>query len=175
MRLEGFVDRIADRFEIAFQAIRFAGLTYAPPMPNELMGKVNPRLFRYRRHQVLLNFLGIVVTREIEAAGYTTHVRINDHSEGQAIGSPQDDVGSLAGDTGKGEDLFHGLRNFTLELIDEFAAGAHYRFGFIAEKTGGADVLLQLTRTRVGKRFSRRVFFVERRCDLVDALIGTLS
>src|SRR5437588_5057756 len=60
-RLDDFVFRVANGFEIAVEAFGFARDTYAAAVPDQLVRKLDPFLAGDRAHQVWLNFLGIFV------------------------------------------------------------------------------------------------------------------
>src|SRR5690349_8515248 len=57
--LNDLIFRIANFLQIAFHAARLARLANAPAMPDQLMRKNDPLIFRNDLHQVLLYFLGI--------------------------------------------------------------------------------------------------------------------
>src|SRR5438270_13334797 len=60
-RLDDFVFRVANGFEIAVEAFGFAGDTYAASVPDQLVRKLNPFFSGDRAHQVWFDFLGIFV------------------------------------------------------------------------------------------------------------------
>src|SRR5579859_3337258 len=76
-RLDGLVLRIADPFQIAFDAAWFSRLANAPSMPDELMRKQNPAVLRNHFHKILLDFLRVGILRQVEPSGYALHMRID--------------------------------------------------------------------------------------------------
>src|SRR5256885_12867058 len=56
-RLDDFVFRVANGFEIAVQAFGFARDTYAAAVPDQLVRKLDPFFAGDRAHQVWLDFL----------------------------------------------------------------------------------------------------------------------
>ena len=75
--LNRLVFRVADLFQIALDAFRFARLANAPSMPNELMRKEDPAVLRNDFHQIGFDFLGVCIFRQIQATRNTLHVRID--------------------------------------------------------------------------------------------------
>src|SRR5579862_1008110 len=74
--LNSFVFRVADLFEVAFQAFRFARLAHFASMPNQLVRKQNPFFLRNHLYQILLHLLRIGIFRQIKSPRYPQHVRI---------------------------------------------------------------------------------------------------
>lgn len=174
MRSKGFIDRVADRLEIAFDATRLACLAALATVPDQLVRKIDPRFLGDGLHQILLDFWWVIVAGEVEAARDAAHVGIDDDAKGKSVAGAQNDVRSFARNAWKRQDVFHGLRDITFEFIDQPAACAHDRFGLIAKKTGGANILLEFARSGVGECFNGRIFLIQRGRDFVDPLVGTL-
>src|SRR6266852_7424835 len=83
--LNGFVLRITDGFEVAVDAAGFAGDAHAAAMPDQLVRELNPFFFGNDTYQVLLDFFGIFVLGEIEAAREANHVGV-DHDAASDTG-----------------------------------------------------------------------------------------
>ena len=143
-------------------------------MPNQLMGKENPAIFRNHFHQIRFDFLRVGILRQIEPARKPLHVRIDNDSRRDSEPSPQHDVRSLPRDAGKLEDLLHRARHFTAKFFDDLLAGAQNRFGLVAVKTGRADFFFDIERIRIRKRGRSWVLLEEPRRDHVHALVGAL-
>ena len=137
-------------------------------MPDELVGELDPFVLRDVGDVVLFDFGGLGVTGEIEAAGEAHDVGVDDDAGSDAVGAAEDHVGGFSGDAWEGEDLLHGARDFAAKFFDDGFAGAHDRFGFVAEEAGGAEVLFEFVGSGVGEGFRRWIFFVKRGGDLVD-------
>jgi hypothetical protein len=174
-RLDGFVFGVADVFDFAVEAAGLAGDAEAAAVPDELVGEEHPFIFGQDLDEILLDFFWVGVFGEVEAVGEADDVGIDDDAAGDSVAGAEDDVAGLAGDAGEGEDLLHGLGDNAAEFFDEFFGGAHDGFCFVAEETGGADFLFELTGVGVGEMFWRGIFFEERGRDLVDADVGALG
>ena len=61
-----------------------------------------------------------------------------------------------------------------MKIFDDFFARAHDRFGLVAKKTGGSDVLLEFGWIGVGECLGVRIFLIKRFSNFVDADIGAL-
>src|SRR5712691_10277705 len=172
--LKSLVLRITDGFEIAIDATRLAGDAYAATVPDELMAEVNPYFFGDDAHQVLLDFLGVLVLGEIEAAREANHVSVDHDAAGDAVGRAQHHVRRFSSDAGKGKNLVHGLGDLTPEVFEEGFAGAHDRLGLVAEEAGWANFLLQFAGIGIGEGLGIGIFLVERFGDLIYTHVGAL-
>ena len=63
-----FVFGVADGLDRAFGALWFASYAQAASVMDDLMAEERPALLRNDLHQVLFDFLGIVVLRELPAS-----------------------------------------------------------------------------------------------------------
>ena len=143
-------------------------------MPNQLMGKKNPAIFRNHFYQIGLDLLRIRILRQIEPQRKPLHVRINNHSRRNSESSSQHDVPSLSGDARKREDLLHRTRHFAAKFLDDLFAGAQDRFRLVAVETSRADFLFDVTRVRIRKRGGSWILFEEPRRNHVHALVSAL-
>ena len=91
-----FVGCVAERFQVALGALGFAGGTDAAPMPDQLVGKLNPFVPRDDGDQVLLDLFGVIVARQVQALREPKHVRIHDDAAGDPVGRTQNDVGRFS-------------------------------------------------------------------------------
>src|ERR1700739_3020289 len=78
--LNDLIFRIANFFQVAFHAAWLARLANAPAMPDQLMRKNDPLIFRNNRHQVLFYFLGICVASKVQPPGQALYMSIDDYS-----------------------------------------------------------------------------------------------
>ena len=98
-------------------------------------------------------FLGSRVLGQIEAPDSRCTWVSTTTPAGDAERRAEHHVRRLPRHAGQREQLLHRLRNLAVKLLDDFLARAHDRFRLVAEKSGGADVLLEFARIRVGKGF----------------------
>src|ERR1700676_1229918 len=123
-KLNDLIFRITNLLQVAFHAARLARLADASAMPDQLMRKNDPLIFRNDLHQVLLYFLGIRVASEVQPPGHALHMSIDYYARSYAKGRSEFDVGGLARDARKRQQLLHGARDFARELFDDLFAGA---------------------------------------------------
>ena len=100
-------------------------------------------------------FLGSVFFVKIEPPGEPLHVCIYDDSGRDSERRAEHNVCRLPRDAGQREQLLHRLRNLAVKLLNDFLAGADDRFRFVAEKTGGADLLFEFRRICVREGLRR--------------------
>ena len=143
-------------------------------MPDQLMGKENPAIFRNHFHQIRLDLLRVRILRQSQPARKPLHVRINNHSRRNSESSSQHDVPSLSRDARKREDLLHRAWHFAAKLLDDLFASAQDRFRLVAVKAGRADFLLDVTRVRIRERGRSWILLEEPRRNHVHALVSTL-
>src|SRR5260370_4585309 len=84
--LNGFVLRITDGFEVAIDAAGLAGDAHAAAMPDQLVRELNPFFFGNDTYQVLLDFFGIFVLGEIEAAREANHMGVDHDAASDTVG-----------------------------------------------------------------------------------------
>lgn len=108
---------------------------------DEFVGELDPAVLRDDVHEVLLDFDGVGVGGELEAAREAEHVGVDDDAGGDAVPGAEDDVGGFARDAGQLEHLVHSFGDFALEFFDEDAGGADDALGFVAEEACGVDDL----------------------------------
>ena len=99
---------------------------------------------------------------------------IHYYAAGDSVSRAQHYVPGFARHPRQGQDLFHGLRNFSPERFHYGLAGPHDRLSFISEKSRGADFLFQFGRCGVGEIFRFPVFLVQLFGDLIDPHVGAL-
>src|ERR1700747_2435041 len=75
--LNDLIFRITNFLQVAFHAARLARLANAPAMPDQLMRKNDPLIFRNDPRQVLLYFLGIRVASEVQPPGQALYMSID--------------------------------------------------------------------------------------------------
>jgi len=156
---------MAERFQVALDTFRFAGVADAAAVPDQLVRKLYPSVLRNDLDEVLLDLFWILMGSEFEAIGEALDMRIHDHSAGNSISRAQYYVCCFSGDSGKRKNLFHGFWNIAAKMIKDGFARAHDRFRLIAEKTCWTDVFLQLARVRIGKCLGVGVFLEQGFCN----------
>jgi len=167
-RAPGLVRGVAYIFQRAVYAFGLAGDAEFASVPDDLVGKENPFLAWDHAHQILLDFLRIVVRGQFEAAGDAVHVGVDHYAFGLFEPRAEHDVGRLAGDAGEGEEFFHVAWDLAAEIGDDLFCRTYDRSGFISEEAGGADVGLELLGRERGEGFDRRVFAEQFGRDAVD-------
>src|SRR5260370_39645843 len=101
--LNGFVLRLTDRFEVAIDAAGFAGDAHAAAMPDQLVRELNPFFLGNDTYQVLLDFFGIFVLGEIEAAREANHMGVDHDTPSETEGRTMCKFGSFSGDAREGK------------------------------------------------------------------------
>ncbi len=124
--LDGFVFCVAERFEIASDASRFASDANPAAMPNQLVGKLDPLVLRQNIHQILLDLLGFFLLCEFQPPCESQHMGIDHNATRNSVSRAQDYVGRLARHSWQREHLFHRSRHFATELFHNSFAGAHH-------------------------------------------------
>src|SRR5712692_4595743 len=169
-----FVFGVADLFQLAHHAFGLARLADSPPVPDQLMRKLDPPVFRDHLHQVQLNFLGVLVARQIQPVRQTLHVRIDHDSTGDSKRCPEHHVRRLPCHSLKRQQFLHRARHLPAEFLNDCFARAHDRFRLVPEKSCRSDLLLQLFRIRIGERFGILIFFIKRFAHLINAHVRAL-
>lgn len=127
-RAPGLVGGVAEVFEGTVDALGLAGNAEPASVPDNLVGEENPLFAWDDSHQVSFDFLRVSLRGEFEAARDAVYVGVDDYSFGDLEPRPQDNVRSLAGDAGQGEEVLHVERNLPAEIGDNLLGGADYRF-----------------------------------------------
>lgn len=143
-------------------------------MPNQLVRKEDPAIFRNHFHQIGLDFLRVGILRQIEPARKPLHVRIDNDSRRDSEPCSQHHVRCLPRNAGKREDLLHRARYFAAKFFDDLLASAEDRFRLVAVKTGRADFFFDIPRIRIRERGRSWILLEESRSDHVHALVGAL-
>src|SRR5579884_1401737 len=91
-----FVCGMANRLQLAIDALGLARNAYSASVPDYAMGKVDPLVTGNHSHKVLLNILRIVVLGQLKTARDSMHVRIDHNSFSFSEPRPQHDIGGLA-------------------------------------------------------------------------------
>lgn len=125
-RAPGLIGGMAEVFEGAVDALGLAGDAEPASVPDDLVGKENPLFAWDDSHQVLFDFLRIILRGEFEAARDAVYVSVDDYSFGDLEPRTQDNVRSLAGDAGQGEEILHVAGNLAAEIGDNLLGGADY-------------------------------------------------
>lgn len=165
----GFVGGVAEVLEGAALALGLAGYADLAAVVDELVGELNPAIFGDDFFEVLLDFDGVGVCGEFEAAREAEDVGVHNDAGGDAVPGAEDDVGGLAGDAGELEHLVHGLGDFAVEFFDENAGGADDALGFVAEEAGGLDELFDRSGVGFGEGVGSGELGEELGRDHVDA------
>jgi len=125
-RAPGFVGGVANIFQRAIDTLRLACDAEFASMPDDLMGKENPFLAGDDAHQILLDFLRIIVGRQFQAARNAMHVSVDDYAFGNFEPGAEYHVRGFARDAGQGEQVLHLERNLAAEVGDYFLGRSYY-------------------------------------------------
>ena len=160
--------------EVAVDTPGFASHADAAPVPDELMGEDDPFILRDHGHQIILDFLGVLVACQVQALRKPHDMGVNHDAAADAEGGAENDVSGFAGNAGKGKDFVHGARDFAAEFLEDTFAGADDRFCFIAEESRGANFIFQFGGIGIGEIFWRFIFLIKFLGDLIYAHVGAL-
>src|ERR1700731_2827906 len=119
-RAPGLIGGMADVFQKAIHALRFARNAELASMPDNLMGEENPLLARDDAHQVLLDFLWIIVRGEFETARDAVYMSVDNYAFSDFEPRSQHNVGGLARDSGQREQILHVQRNLPAKVGNHF-------------------------------------------------------
>ena len=163
--------RVADPFEIAFEAFRLARLADPASVPDQLVREKNPSVLGNNLDQIPLDFLGILIPGQIEAIRNPPYMGVHDNSRRNPESTAQHYVGRLSRGAWNGKQLLHRPRDLAAEFLDEFLAGADDRFRLVAKETGRANFLLDFRGVGVRQILWCRIFREERlRDDVYDGI-----
>jgi len=139
------------------------------------VGELDPAVFGDDFHQVLFYGLRGFAAGQAEAAREAEDVGVYDDAFGFAVGYAKDYVGCLAGCAGNGQQFVHGLRDFVVELLADYAACALDGLGFVVVEAGGADYFFDGFEWGFAHCFWRRVGGEELGGDHVHAHVCALG
>src|SRR5580704_14670244 len=171
----GFIGGVAKVFEGTVEALGLTGDAELASVPDDLVGKEDPLVARDNAHQILLNFLWVVIGCEFEAPRDAVYMSVDNHAFGLFKPCAEHDVGCFAGNAGKGEKVFHVVGHLASEIGDDLFCGPHDRFGFVAEEAGGTDIRLKLRGRECSKGLHGRILAEPLRGHAVDVGVGGLS
>ena len=175
MRGRRLVLGVTKRIDFAFRAFRFPRDTQGSAVVNNLVGEQNPLFFRNGLHQIPLDFSGIGVLCEIQPARDALHMRIHYDTRCDSIRRSKDYVRRFTSGTGNGEQLVHGLRDLSTEIIQQSLRGPNQRFGLVVEEAGGSDILRQFGLAGVREVGDGWIFLKQAGCHFIHALVGALG
>ena len=101
-------------------------------------------------------------------------MRVHDNAFRFPVGDAKNDIGGFATTAGELREFGQGGRYLAGMAFHERLTTIANGFGFVPEKSGGADQRFQFVRYRRSKIGGSPVAGKKRRCDLVDAFIGAL-
>ena len=116
LRVPGLVFGVAELLEVAEVAFGLAGNAHLAPVVDDLVGEVDPAVLRDDLHQLLFNFLRRVAFGKAEAARNAEDMGVNNHAFGFFETDTKDNVGSLAGGSGDGDELGEGHGDMAAEV-----------------------------------------------------------
>lgn len=139
------------------------------------MSEGNPPVLRCQLHQILFDFLRRLLTRKFQAVRNAEDMRIHYNAAGDAEGRPQNHVGGFSRDAGQGEQIRHGLRNLSAEVLHDLGGGADDAFGLVAEEARGMNLPLQFVLRQGDEIPGGGVLAEKLRRDFVHPLVRTLG
>src|SRR6266436_9004358 len=173
-RLHRLILRIAELLQVALGAFRFARGANATPMPDQLVGKLDPLFPRDYLHQVLLDLLGVFVPRQIQPVRQTLDMRIHNNPAGDPERRAEDHVRRLSRYARQRQYLLHRARHLPAELFQNRLARSHYGLRLVPEKPRWPDLQFQFSWVRMGERFRARILLVESCRHLIPAHVRAL-
>src|SRR4029077_1162316 len=138
------------------------------------MREENPPLLRNNLDQVLLDLFRVRILRQVEALREPLHVRVHHNAGRDPERCAQHNVRRLPRYPRQRQQLLHRVRHFASKFFHNHLAGPDNGLRFIAEKAGGANVLLKLFWVCVSERLRPRILWEKRRRHLIHTLIGAL-
>ncbi len=150
-------------------------LACLPAMEDGCVGEPNPPVLWDQLHQVSLDFFGIGILAEIQPAGDSRDVCIDDDTRSDIERYAENHVGSLTRDTGKLDQFLHRSRHPTAEFLYDHSTGGSNVLCLIAKKTCRADILFQDLRRSPGKILGSAILVEQIPGNQVNPLVGTLS
>ncbi len=97
-----------------------------------------------------------------------------DHNPWNPEAVSENDIGGFSSHSSKGDQLLHGPRNHTPELVNKTLAAGLYAFGLIPEESRAPYGLLDALQIRFRESLGIGEPFEKSRCHLIDPCIGAL-
>src|SRR5216684_7958732 len=123
--LNRLILRIAKRFQVAIDATRIPCDAHPPPVPNQLVRKLNPFVFRNHPHQVFFDLSRIFVFRQVQPARQPNDMSIHHHSARNPVRRPQHHVSRFSRHARQCQNLLHRPRHLPTEILDDPFACSH--------------------------------------------------
>ena len=134
-----------------------------------------PVLSRQRAHEVLGNFVRILLPRESKPLCQTQHMRIHRDVRILPEDDRENDRGGFPSDAGEQCEFFHRPGHLPAMLREENTTELLNIFRLHSECPAGVHVSLKLASGHSQIVLRRAIFFEERRTDLIHPLIGALG
>jgi hypothetical protein len=160
--------------EHASFAVGFFSGTDPSTVEDEQVRELHPLIFGDEFHEVLFDFVLILIFSESQSLGESMDMGVNGDACGYPVSVEKDDVGGFPRDSWDLYQLFHGVRNFAMVFLNEEAATVLDVLGFVMVETCGADILLQFLEIGVGVVLGGAVLFEEHLGNLVDLFVSGL-
>src|SRR5579862_385198 len=147
----------------ARSALRFPRRADPAPVPDQSMGEADPFFHRQKLHQVLLDFLRIVLARQLKSAREALNVGVDDDAGGLAEPGAQDDVRGFSRDSRQFQQLLHRRGHFPLVLLDDSLRRALDAFRLGPEEPGRPHDPLEIPKVGFGEIFRAAVLLEQDR------------
>ena len=141
---------------------------------NTAVRKVDPLFTRQQIIEFLFNLYRIFCLYNAEPATNSRNVCVDNHSAGDSVGIAKHHVGCLASYARELNELLYRARNSPIVLIHERLATGLDVLGFVTEKSGTPDGLLERGESYRRQVFGRRVESKEVFGHQIDPLVGAL-
>lgn len=138
------------------------------------MREADPVVSRNDLHQVPFDSVRRSLLRKLQPSGQAYHMRVYHHAIGDSVPRSKYDIGGLACDTRKTQDLVHRSWDLATKLFGHCPCRTLDRFRLVAEKSGGSNQFFNLRQRCVCHCLWRRKGTKQLRRDLVDARVRTL-
>ena len=152
----------------------FPRLTYSAAMLNNPVREARALFPRHKADQIQFDFVGILVSSQIESAAHATHMSVN-HNGGFPIRVAYNDICSFATNSRQGSQIFDAVGNLPFEPLHQLPTTSSNRLGFVAEESRALDLLLQYRLYRRRPVLRGLVLLEELGSQHIHADVGTLG
>jgi len=140
---------------------------------NQGVGRSRPFLRRHRGAELLFDDLRFVRLGNADPVRDAKDVAIHGQAR-DAKRMAEHDVGRLSADARELDQFVHGGWDLAVMFVDDGCGHSNKRPRFRAEEAGGLNLRLEFVSRCARERTRIRIPLEQRRCDLIDALVGAL-
>ena len=163
-------------FNAAGFAERFAGVADSAAVKDDAVTELGRGFGRENFTEFPLDLFGLFeVIHKAEAVGDADAVGIHHSAAGNMKDITEDQVSRFAADAWERNQLLHGRGHLPVVFFQKDFGTFDNVSRLGAEKTAGMNILLDFAHIRFSKSFQTRETGIERRCNLIDTLVGALG